>query len=183
MVSDLRILKTNAAIIPPTDERPYYQVSVAGQKGCTVSIAATAPIPVYIHIDPLHPDFKASKPKPEEYVTVSHAEYCRCARYSLKEKDLFKIWQDIHLTLRHEKGNDQASYAFYPEFEYETGESLAHASLTASLALGRSVPRCYKYLVKTYGTRERRQELEREERHERGEYTDYEYTDDEDEDW
>ncbi|KAI0552613.1 hypothetical protein F4679DRAFT_581515 [Xylaria curta] len=147
---ELHILKSNAVIIPPTDEKPYYQVSVTSEEtGCSICIAATKPLEVPIHISPVHLDFHKHKPKPTEYVSVSHTEdRCECATFSMKE--IFAVWRHIHLTLRHSP-NDNASYAFYPEFEYETGEALAHASLTASLILGKSTPECYNHLIRNFG--------------------------------
>ncbi|KAI1746268.1 hypothetical protein F4680DRAFT_15271 [Xylaria scruposa] len=149
---ELHILKSNAVIIPPTDEKPYYQVSVTSEEtGCSICIAATKQLEVPIHISPLHPDFHRQKPKPAECVSVSHIkDRCQCALYSISRKELFAVWRQIHLTLRYNP-KDNASYAFYPEFEYETGEALAHASLTASLALGKSIPECYNHLIKSFG--------------------------------
>ncbi|KAI0454588.1 hypothetical protein F5B21DRAFT_504282 [Xylaria acuta] len=156
---ELHLLKSNAVLVPPTDEEPCHQISMTNN-GCTISIAATKPFPVPIHIHPLHPDFKEHKPKPAEWVSITHKNRCECAIFSRQVPDFFEAWRHIHLTLRYKSG-DNASYAFYPEFEYEVGEALAHASLTASLALGKPIPSCYEYLIKDFGTPKLRIEAER----------------------
>ncbi|TRX93038.1 hypothetical protein FHL15_006176 [Xylaria flabelliformis] len=158
---ELHLLKSNAVLIPPTDEKPYHQISVTSEKtGCSICIAATKPLPTLIDIPPSHSDFHQHQPKPAEWVSVSHVnDRCGCAPYSKQAKELFAVWRHIHLTLRHEPA-DNASYAFYPEFEYETGEALAHASLTASLALGEPVPECYNRLIRNFGTPKLRKEFD-----------------------
>ncbi|KAI0445509.1 hypothetical protein F4803DRAFT_570907 [Xylaria telfairii] len=151
---ELHILKANAVLIQPTNEKPYHQISVTtGEAGCTITIAATKPFIVHAWNHPLHPDFQKLKPKPEEYVSVIHAENCKCASYSRQVDDCFDTWRHLHESLRR-KIDDNASYAFYPEYDYETGEALAHASLVASLALGKSIPGCYHFLIRDFGVRD-----------------------------
>ncbi|KAI1753383.1 hypothetical protein F4782DRAFT_93336 [Xylaria castorea] len=169
--SSLHLLKSNAVLVPPTEEKPYHQILVKIEEtGCSVSIAATKPLTVPIHIHPLHADFKKHKPKPAEWVSVTHNYRCECASFSKHVVGFFEVWRHIHLTLRH-KRDDNASYAFYPDFEYETGEALAHASLTASLALGKPIPECYEYLIKNFSTPKARGAL-RQARLDRGEFVD-----------
>ncbi|KAI3324915.1 hypothetical protein HD806DRAFT_459080 [Xylariaceae sp. AK1471] len=169
MPSDLRLLKSNAVLHLPTDEKPYYQISMTDRKGkCEIKIAVTKPFPNPIP-HPQHPDYV--RIKPTEYIWFRHRlgkrfNECGCASFSKNVNELFEAWQHIHLTLRY-KGKDNASYAFYPEFEYELGEALAHASLVASLALGRAVPECYNDLIERFGAKVLREALEKEER---GEY-------------
>ncbi|KAH8160586.1 hypothetical protein CIB48_g7652 [Xylaria polymorpha] len=152
---ELHLLKANAILIQPTDEKPYHQISVINQETeCAISIAATKPFIVHAWNHPFHPDFQSLKPKPEEWVSVTHGEDCKCASFSRQVEDFFDTWRRLHETLRY-KSDDNASYAFYPEYEYEIGESLAHASLVASLALGKPVPSCYDYLIKDFGPLER----------------------------
>ncbi|KAI1191015.1 hypothetical protein F5B17DRAFT_384190 [Nemania serpens] len=169
MVSQLHVLRSNATLIPPTPSEPFYKVSVTNPKtDCTICIAATKPFPDPILIHPLLPNYRKLKPKPAEWVSIMHAGLgCGCVDYAFEEEDLFDTWRHIHLQLRHQDGDD-ASRAFYPEFEYEVGEALAHASLVASLAVGRPVPESYDGLVDRFGAlalinelRDRDRELDR----------------------
>jgi hypothetical protein len=161
MPSDLHLLKTNAILHLPTDEKPYYEISMTSLDGkCTIQIAATKPLPSQT-LDPRHPAYE--KIKPVQYVSFTHDGSCGCASFSKDAKVLFEAWQHIHLTLRY-KGKDNASYAFYPEFEYESGEALAHASLVASLALGRTVPECYHNLIENFGATVLQEALRKEQR-------------------
>ncbi|KAI0865708.1 hypothetical protein F4860DRAFT_526158 [Xylaria cubensis] len=156
---ELHLLECFAVVIPPTDEKPYHQISVTSEAGCSICIAATKPLLTLIDIPPSHPDFHKHQPKPAEWVSVSHVkDRCGCATYSKQAKELFPVWRHIHSTLRYDP-TDNASYAFYPEFEYETGEALAHASLTASLALGKPIPECYDRLIRNFGTPKLKKEL------------------------
>ncbi|KAI1110906.1 hypothetical protein F5Y14DRAFT_465093 [Nemania sp. NC0429] len=145
MVSQWHILKSNATLIPPTPEEPYHKISVTNPKtGCTICIAALKPFP-----DPLLIDLR---PDPTDWISITHASpHCGCVGYAFEEGLLFKTWRGLHLKLRHQE-KDLASYAFYPEFEYARGEELAHASLIASLAVGRRVPEYYDCLIEQYGT-------------------------------
>ncbi|KAI0194599.1 hypothetical protein F4808DRAFT_334891 [Astrocystis sublimbata] len=152
---ELRLLKSNVELIAPTDEKPYYSISIENEaKTCKIEIAAGKsfpPVPIEIH--PLHPDWESHKPKASEWVTISHADRCECTWWSSNPKSFFDLWQEIHIELRHNSASDQASYAFYPKFSYlDIGEDLAHASLMASIAVGKEVPSCYEDLVKTWGT-------------------------------
>ncbi|KAF2963110.1 hypothetical protein GQX73_g10474 [Xylaria multiplex] len=163
MSSDLYILNDNAILIPPTKDKPYYQVSVTTEcphvAGCTITISATKEFP-----DPLKAfvgELKSDNPKvnPADWVSITHFdENCCCARFSRDIDKFFAVWQAIHNVLRH-RSEDQASYAFYPKFEYEDGEALAHASLVACLALGVTIPDCYNTLVPNFGGRELKLEL------------------------
>ncbi|KAI0814360.1 hypothetical protein GGR55DRAFT_428362 [Xylaria sp. FL0064] len=143
MASQLHILKSNAFLIAPTADRPYYTIEMANSKtGCRLSIAATKPLP-----DPL----LSIKAKPMDYVSVEHVKgKCYCAEFSTERPRFFAAWQKIHVTLRH-KDWDSAAHAFYPDFSYEEGEALAHASLVASLALGKRIPKCYRGLIYRFG--------------------------------
>ncbi|KAI1308860.1 hypothetical protein F5Y03DRAFT_404662 [Xylaria venustula] len=141
MSSQLHLLKSNAVLIAPTAEKPYYSIEMTNEdSGCRLSIAALKPLPDPILVG--HPDWKEKlKPRPEE-----------------ETKQVFETWQNIHMALRH-LSSDNASYAFYPDFEYEQGEALAHASLVASLALGKPVPRCYESLIRKFGAPKLQAEL------------------------
>ncbi|KAI1199887.1 hypothetical protein F5X97DRAFT_321900 [Nemania serpens] len=152
MVSQLHLLRSNATIIPPTPSEPYYKISVSNPKeGCTICIAATKPFPDPIHIHPLLPNYDKLKPKPIEWISIMHTNLlCGCVDYAWSEEYLFGIWRLVHLELRHRDADD-ASRAFYPEFEYEVGEALAHASLVASLAVGRPIPEIYDELIQPFG--------------------------------
>ncbi|KAI1352076.1 hypothetical protein F5Y01DRAFT_314068 [Xylaria sp. FL0043] len=143
MPSQLHVLKSNASLIAPTPERPYYTIEMTNSKtGCRLSIAATKPLP-----DPL----LSVKAKPTDYVSVEHVKgKCYCAEFSTERPRFFRAWRLIHDTLRH-KDWDSAAHAFYPDFAYEEGEALAHASLVASLALGKKIPECYRGLIYRFG--------------------------------
>ncbi|KAI1824722.1 hypothetical protein F4861DRAFT_231114 [Xylaria intraflava] len=146
MSTQLSLLKSNAAITPPTSTKPYYEVTVTSPASrCKVTIAATKalPDPIYRHVRP--------PPEASEYVSLHHTWYCTCNPRAKSAQYLFDLWQRIHRALRYESG-DQAAYAFYPEFKSEIGEALAHASLAASLVVGRRVPERYNNLVQTHGT-------------------------------
>ncbi|KAI1424395.1 hypothetical protein F5Y12DRAFT_797175 [Xylaria sp. FL1777] len=143
MSSQIHLLKSNATVRAPTAEEPWYVVEVTSPNGhCQISIAATKPLP-----DPIlkvHPDWEKLEPKPESYVSLTHAHRCRCMTLSKAHDTLFETWQHIHTLLRYNP-RDNASYAFYPEFEYEVGEALAHASLVASFAMRKPLPDCYDH--------------------------------------
>ncbi|KAI0977142.1 hypothetical protein F4678DRAFT_411998 [Xylaria arbuscula] len=155
MSSQLHLLKSNAVLIAPTAEKPYYSIEMTSEEsGCQLCIAALKPFP-----DPL----LLLKPRPEDYVLCNHVSLtCPCASFSWDTKQFFEIWQNIHMALRYQS-SDNASYAFYPDFEYEEGEALAHASLVASLALGTPVPECYESLIRKFGAPKLQEELEEEE--------------------
>ncbi|KAI0909038.1 hypothetical protein F4823DRAFT_596399 [Ustulina deusta] len=154
MSSQLHLLKSNAVVCAPTAEASFYVIDVTNpDSGCRISIAATKPLPDTLHLGPAHPDWEKLMPQPKDYVWFSHVKKtCGCAALAKSEKTLFETWQCIHMHLRHQL-DDNASYAFYPEFEYEVGEALAHASLVASLALGIPVPECYDSLLGLFGAR------------------------------
>ncbi|KAI0875538.1 hypothetical protein GGS24DRAFT_288778 [Hypoxylon argillaceum] len=167
MPSQLRLLKSNAVLVPPTAEAPYHQISMTNSAtGCTILIAATKPFPSLVHLHPNDPTYQATKAQPDDYVSVSHGEGCTCASYSKDPSELFLVWRHIHAELRYNP-TDQAAWAFYPEFEYEDGEMLAHASLTASLALGKQVPECYDAYGREFGTPAMVRALKEKEREER----------------
>ncbi|KAJ2998441.1 hypothetical protein NUW58_g325 [Xylaria curta] len=111
-----------------------------------VKVAATKPYLDPVHVYPWHPEYQEPKPKPEDWISITHSDNCGCSLFSKREADFFDFWQSLHLALRHSR-KDSTSYAFYPEFEYETGEALAHASLTANLGLRQPVPKCYARLT------------------------------------
>lgn len=156
MSSQLHLLKSNAGLhgCTPTEPTPF--ISVTNEEtGCRVVIAATRAFK-----DPIYSHYLGLKPRPIDYVWLSHNPYhCYCAAFSKSHDPLFETWQHIHITLRH-RASDNASYAFYPEFEYETGEALAHASLVGSLALGKPIPECYHDLIPEYGAKNLRDMLD-----------------------
>ncbi|GAP84051.1 hypothetical protein SAMD00023353_0601760 [Rosellinia necatrix] len=144
MPSDLFLLAKNVDIGEPTQDYPFYRVSVSNDRGCLLSIAATKALPDPL-VEPRVP------PEPKDYISITHNEdRCICASHSLFEATLFKVWQDVHIALRHSH-RDQASYAFYPKHEYEIGEALAHASLVVKLAIAQRIPSCYDYLISEHG--------------------------------
>ncbi|KAK5630933.1 hypothetical protein RRF57_006648 [Xylaria bambusicola] len=152
MSSQLHLLKSNGEVYKSGGEKQYHTVAMRNlNTGCQLFIAATRPLPdpIYIHLR----DIEWKRRVPLHYVWFRHnKEYCRCAPFSKAHDTLFETWQHLHMTLRHQ-ASDNASYAFYPDFEYEEGEALAHASLVASLALGKPIPECYKHLIKDYGAK------------------------------
>jgi len=159
MQTGLRLLKDNAVLAKVNDPKPYYQISMSSKSSetpgseerCTIQIAATKPLRDPITTHPLHPDYE--EVKPENWVVVKHnkGDDCGCPEWAKKARSVYDTWQKIHLTLRHKKHHDRAAFAFYPEFEYDIGEALGHASLVASLALTTQIPECYYPLAGKYG--------------------------------
>ncbi|KAI0431843.1 hypothetical protein F5Y09DRAFT_340228 [Xylaria sp. FL1042] len=143
MSSQLNLLKSNAVLIGPTLDVPYYSIKMTNaETGCELRIAA---------LKPFRNPILNIKIVPREYVSYKHKkDECNCASFTKTANSLFKTWQEIHLKLRKDP-KDNASYAFYPEFEYEEGEGLAHASLVASLGLGKPIPECYESLIEKFG--------------------------------
>ncbi|KAI0525560.1 hypothetical protein F5B22DRAFT_658387 [Xylaria bambusicola] len=152
MSSELHLLKSNGRVSKSRDGKPYHTVVMTNpDTDCQLFIAATRPLPdpIYVHLRTA--EWKQALPL--HYVWFRHdKEYCPCASFSKTHDSLFETWQHLHTTLRYQS-SDNASYAFYPDYEYEEGEALAHASLVASLALGMPIPKCYEHLIRDYGAR------------------------------
>ncbi|KAI2633920.1 hypothetical protein GGS21DRAFT_119356 [Xylaria nigripes] len=143
MPNSLSLLRTNAILHPTCPQTPYHRISVRHERtACKITIAATKPLPSrLLNGGPLDPN---------QYVQIFHSDICTCAFYAKCAVSLFNVWQILHIRLRYGT-RDLASAAFYPVFEYAEGEAIAHASLTASLAVGKQVPDCYRHLVSIFG--------------------------------
>ncbi|KAI1258793.1 hypothetical protein F5Y18DRAFT_412140 [Xylariaceae sp. FL1019] len=149
MPSDIHLLRTNATLSnPTTEDRSSYTISVEHPEWhCKITIAALKPFPLALQRDPRQPNYIPVDPN--DWVQITHGEdKCPCAADNAKE--VFRRWQELHLVLRY-KASDNAAHPFYPDFEYEDGENLGHASLIASLTLGLRVPDCYCPLYVQYG--------------------------------
>ncbi|KAI1363437.1 hypothetical protein F5Y08DRAFT_239879 [Xylaria arbuscula] len=155
MSSQLHLLKSNAVVTKPTPTTAFHTLYVQNDEtGCRVHIAATRSL-----MDPIYARHHGLKDRPVDFVWFRHHPYdCYCASFAKSHDTLFETWQRLHMALRR-KTSDNAAYAFYPEFEYEMGEAFAHASLVASLAVGKSIPECYEYLIKDYGAKNLRDKL------------------------
>ncbi|KAI0146358.1 hypothetical protein GGR57DRAFT_516795 [Xylariaceae sp. FL1272] len=152
MSANLHLLRTNATLFNSTPEnRSKYSISVEHPQGlCKITIAALKPFPLALQRDPNQPSYVPVNPG--DWVQVTHGSGpCDCAAKDAKE--IFPRWQELHIKLRY-RVKDNAAHPFYPDFEYEDGENLGHASLIACLTLGLRVPNCYVRLYINYGPKE-----------------------------